>query len=217
MTHKLFRDPLYDYIYIEKKHSWLVDLINVPEVQRLRHISQLGMSHITYPGANHSRFSHSLGVLHLMQQCVSHLKQGYSTRFKQLDEEALLAAALLHDVGHAPFSHATEEIFGNHEERTLGILNRQTSDIYKVLHKQAKTLPGRVAALIAKRSTAPLWQEIAYFQSVRRGPLRLYKAGLFVFWSGVRELRLVQNFAHHGIEREEDQGQTGGNICHLAE
>jgi len=73
MAHKLFRDPLYAYIQIAKKHSWLLDLINAPDVQRLRHISQLGMSHITYPGSNHSRFSHSLGVLHLMQQCVSHL------------------------------------------------------------------------------------------------------------------------------------------------
>jgi len=159
MAHKLFRDPLYDYIQIDKKHSWLLDLIDAPEVQRLRHISQLGMSHITYPGSNHSRFSHSLGVLHLMQRCVSHLKREYSKSFKQPDEEALLAAALLHDVGHAPFSHATEGIFGNHEERTLGVVNRQTSKAYKVLHKRGKTLPEKVAALIAKRSTAPLWQK----------------------------------------------------------
>lgn len=159
MAHKLFRDPLYDYIQIEKKHSWLLDLIDAPEVQRLRHISQLGMSHITYPGSNHSRFSHSLGVLHLMQQCVSHLKQGYSRRFKQLDEEALLAAALLHDVGHAPFSHATECIFGNHEERALGILNGPFSAIHKVLREQDKALLSKVAALTAKRSTTPLWQK----------------------------------------------------------
>jgi len=70
-----------------------------------------------------------------------------------------LAAALLHDVGHAPFSHATECVFGNHEERALGILNGPTSAIHKVLREQDKTLPSKVAALIAKKPTAPEWQK----------------------------------------------------------
>ncbi len=60
MAQKLFRDPLYDYISIDRdKHSWLLDLVNCPELQRLRFISQLGLCQFTYPGSTHSRFSHS--------------------------------------------------------------------------------------------------------------------------------------------------------------
>ena len=159
MAHKLFRDPLYDYIQIDKGESWLLDLIDTPELQRLRYISQLGMSHVTYPGSTHSRFSHSLGVLHLMQQCISHLKQGYAEHFEQSEEESLLAAALLHDIGHSPFSHATEGIFGDHEERTLNIIKNPQSNIHKVLSGRNEDLVLKVAALISKRSTAPLWQK----------------------------------------------------------
>ncbi|MCH7559098.1 MAG: HD domain-containing protein [Planctomycetes bacterium] len=166
MAQKLFRDPLYDYIALDKKKdSWLLDLINCPEVQRLRYINQLGLSHFTYPGATHSRFSHSLGVLHLMQLCLSYLKPTYSkNHFKLLDEEALLAAALLHDIGHAPFSHATENIFGNHDERTVEIILNSDSEIHRALSKRAPSLPSKVAALIAKRlptgaKQPPLWQK----------------------------------------------------------
>jgi len=164
MAQKLFRAPLYDYIAIDKD-SWLLELINCPEVQRLRYISQLGLAHFTYPGSTHSRFSHSLGVLHLMQLCLSYLKHTYSkNHFKLLDEEALLAAALLHDIGHAPFSHATEGIFGNHEERTVEIILNPDSEVHRVLSKHAKSLPLKVAALIAKRlpmgaKQPPLWQK----------------------------------------------------------
>lgn len=67
MGQKLFRDPVYDYIGIDiDKYPWLLELINCPEVQRLRYINQLGLSYFTYPGSTHSRFSHSLGVLHLV-------------------------------------------------------------------------------------------------------------------------------------------------------
>ncbi len=116
MAQKLFRDPLYDYIAIDKD-SWLLKLLNCPEIQRLRYINQLGLSHFTYPGATHSRFSHSLGVLHIMQECLEYLDKDYKNYFNYGDEEALLAAALLHDIGHGPFSHATEDFFGNHDKR----------------------------------------------------------------------------------------------------
>ena len=164
MAQKLFRDPLYDYIAIDKD-SWLLKLLNCPEVQRLRYINQLGLSQFTYPGASHSRFSHSLGVLHLMQLCLSYLKQTYSeNHFKLLDEEALLSAALLHDIGHAPFSHATEGIFGNHDERTVEIIFNPDSEVHRALSERAKSLPSKVAALIAKRlptgaKQPPLWQK----------------------------------------------------------
>src|SRR6266705_2420474 len=74
MAAKIFRDPLYNYISIERDtDQWLLDLLDCPEVQRLRRIHVLGISHFTYPGADHSRLCHSLGVLHLMQHALSHM------------------------------------------------------------------------------------------------------------------------------------------------
>lgn len=160
MPQKLFRDPLYDYISLNKgSWSWLLKLLNTPEVQRLRYINQLGLSHLTYPGATHSRFSHSLGVLHLMHECISHLKASYRKEFKQLDEEALLAAALLHDIGHFPLSHVTEEVFGNHEERGISIVDDSDSEVNKILSKRGSSLPSKVIALLGKGSTGSLWQK----------------------------------------------------------
>ena len=160
---KLFRDPVYDYIQIDKQYSWLVDLINTPEVQRLRYISQLGLCNFTYPGATHSRFSHSLGVLHLMLLCINHLEKEYPDSFRRLEKEALLAAALLHDIGHSPLSHVTEGFFGDHEERTVDIILGANSNIHKVLRKRSKSLPAKTAALIAKRpingTKVHLWQK----------------------------------------------------------
>ena len=157
MAQKLFRDPLYDYIAIDKD-SWLLKLVNCPEVQRLRYINQLGLSHFAYPGSTHSRFSHSLGVLHLVQQGIAHLKREYPRQFKQQDEETLLAAALLHDIGHAPLSHGTESIFGDHSERALDIIVNSDSGVYKVLSKRNYNLPSKVSSLIAEKGDAPLWQ-----------------------------------------------------------
>lgn len=160
MAQKLLRDPLYDYIGIDlDEQAWLLELIDAPEHQRLRYISQLGLGQFTYPGATHSRFAHSLGVLHLMQECLVHLRQDYRGYFDQLDEEALLAAALLHDVGHAPFSHATEPVFGDHEARAAVMILNAESDVHKVLRRRDAHLPVKVAALLQKGSEAPLWQK----------------------------------------------------------
>ena len=116
MTAMIFRDPLYNYISIERDvDQWLLDLIDTPEVQRLRRIHQLGVSHFTYPGADHSRFSHCLGVLHLMQQALQRL--GTDDVQVRVGREPLLAAALLHDVGHGPFSHLFEPCLGIDHER----------------------------------------------------------------------------------------------------
>lgn len=160
MAQKLFRDPLYDYISIDRdKYGWLLDLVNCREVQRLRFISQLGLCQFTYPGSTHSRFSHSLGVMHLMSECLVHLEQSHRKSFRPLDREALLAASLLHDVGHGPFSHATERIFGDHEAKGVALIRDSSSEIHGVLSKHASDLPARVAALIEKKTDAPLWQK----------------------------------------------------------
>ncbi|MHC4500797.1 MAG: HD domain-containing protein [Planctomycetota bacterium] len=162
MPEKLFRDPLYDYIAIDKD-SWLLKLIACPEVQRLRYISQLGLSQFTYPGAIHSRFSHCLGALHLMKESIEYLQKDYANCFQTDQRDALLAATLLHDIGHGPFSHATESFFKDHERRGVSIIMDSDSSVHKELTKVDKELPAKVAALIAKKppkgvGQPTLWQ-----------------------------------------------------------
>lgn len=103
---KIFNDPIYGFITIP--NTLIYDLIQHPYFQRLRRISQMGMTYLVYPGAHHTRFHHALGCMHLMQKAVQTL------RFKDVEiskeeENALLIAILLHDIGHGPFSHAMEQ------------------------------------------------------------------------------------------------------------
>lgn len=102
---KIFNDPIYGFINIP--NTLIYDLIQHPYFQRLRRISQMGMTYLVYPGAHHTRFHHALGCLHIMQKAVQTLK------FKEVsiseeEENALYIAILLHDIGHGPFSHAME-------------------------------------------------------------------------------------------------------------
>ncbi|WP_298117217.1 HD domain-containing protein [Flavobacterium sp.] len=102
---KIFNDPIYGFITIP--NGLIYDLIQHPYFQRLRRISQMGLSYLVYPGAHHTRFHHALGCMHIMQKAVQTL------RFKGVlisdeEENALYIAILLHDIGHGPFSHAME-------------------------------------------------------------------------------------------------------------
>ena len=102
---KIFNDPIYGFITIP--NPLIFDLIAHPYFQRLRRISQMGLSYLVYPGAHHTRFHHALGCLHLMQKVVRILKfKGIS--ISNQEENALYIAILLHDIGHGPFSHAME-------------------------------------------------------------------------------------------------------------
>ena len=102
---KIFNDPIYGFITIN--HDIIFDLIEHPYFQRLRRIKQLGLTHLVYPGALHTRFHHALGTMHLMQQAIEVIR---SKGHKISDEEAegVSIAILLHDIGHGPFSHALE-------------------------------------------------------------------------------------------------------------
>lgn len=102
---KIFNDPIYGFIGIP--NALIFDLIAEPYFQRLRRISQMGLSYLVFPGAHHTRFHHALGSMHLTQQAIQVL------RFKGVEitkeeEDGLLCAILLHDIGHGPFSHAME-------------------------------------------------------------------------------------------------------------
>ena len=102
---KIFNDPIYGFIRIPS--TLIFKLIEDPYFQRLRRISQMGLSYMVYPGAHHTRFHHALGSMHLMQHAIQVLRfKGVAISEKE--EEGLLVAILLHDIGHGPFSHAME-------------------------------------------------------------------------------------------------------------
>jgi HD superfamily phosphohydrolase len=121
---KILNDPIYGFIQIP--NSLIFDIIEHPYFQRLRRISQMGFSNLVYPGANHTRFHHALGCIHLMQKAIRVL------RFKQIEitkeeEKALCIAILLHDIGHGAFSHALEHsiVHGiSHEEISLKFMKK---------------------------------------------------------------------------------------------
>ena len=116
---KIINDPIYGFITIDE--GIIKDLIDHKCFQRLRKISQLGLSHLVYPGAHHSRFHHAIGCLHLMNKAISQLrKKGHIITDKEA--EGLKIAILLHDIGHGPFSHALENTIIkelSHEEMSL--------------------------------------------------------------------------------------------------
>ncbi|MFN3968909.1 HD domain-containing protein [Flavobacterium sp.] len=121
---KIFNDPIYGFITIP--NTLVYDLIQHPYFQRLRRISQMGLSYLVYPGAHHTRFHHALGAMHMMQQAVEVLRfKGVSV--SKEEENALLIAILLHDIGHGPFSHAMEHSIVeevNHEAISLLFMNK---------------------------------------------------------------------------------------------
>jgi HD superfamily phosphohydrolase len=121
---KIFNDPIYGFITIP--NALIYDLIQHPYFQRLRRISQMGLSYLVYPGANHTRFHHALGCMHLMQKAVDVLRfKGVSV--SEEEENALYIAILLHDIGHGPFSHAMEKSIVedvHHEAISLLFMNQ---------------------------------------------------------------------------------------------
>ncbi len=102
---KIFNDPVYGFITIPGDLAF--DIIEHPCFQRLRRIKQLGLTHLVYPGALHTRFHHAIGAMHLMMQAINTLKSKGHNILPE-EEEAVLIAILLHDIGHGPFSHALE-------------------------------------------------------------------------------------------------------------
>ena len=121
---KILNDPIYGFIRIP--NSLIFDIIEHPSFQRLRRVSQMGFSNLVYPGANHTRFHHALGCLHLMQKTVNVLRvKGIS--ISEQEENALYIAILLHDIGHGAFSHALEHsiVTGiSHEEISLKYMHQ---------------------------------------------------------------------------------------------
>ncbi|MFU8807174.1 MAG: HD domain-containing protein, partial [Bradymonadaceae bacterium] len=145
MKPKLFRDPLHNIIAFDLADDTervLFELICTSTFQRLRRIRQLGFANLIYHGAEHSRFGHSLGVVHLARRMVDALGLDLSAD----DRQEVLCAALLHDIGHGPFSHAIEKVTGvAHEEFTAQAILHPGSDVHAVLARVDASLPQRVA------------------------------------------------------------------------
>ena len=120
---KIFNDPIYGFISIPSE--LIYDLVQHRYFQRLRRISQMGLSYLVYPGAHHTRFHHALGCMHLMQKAVETLRQK-GIKISSDEEQALYVAILLHDIGHGPFSHAMEHSIVNihHEDISILFMNK---------------------------------------------------------------------------------------------
>jgi hypothetical protein len=168
---KVFRDPVHRLIRVQPGHEYILDLIDTPEFQRLRRIRQLGVSWMTYPGAEHSRFSHSLGVFNFAQRIHSSLLSRYKDHsglrdYLNLHQRELFSAALLHDIGHGPFSHMIERAFrdtADHEAKTIELISSNESQVSQVLDAY-KINKKAVAEIIQKTSNDRLIVDIVSSQ-----------------------------------------------------
>lgn len=157
---KFFRDAVHGDIFIEEK---FVKIIDCPEFQRLRRIKQLSVANMVYPGAEHTRFAHSIGTFHLMSLLIEHFSKQFeemNIQINQNEKDIALTAALLHDIGHGPFSHAYEDIHPNkdrnikHVDWSIRIINespRLNSTLKEIFDAE---FPNKVANLIKDQRKA---------------------------------------------------------------
>lgn len=157
---KVFRDPVHNYIHVQ--HQVILDLINSKEVQRLRRIKQLGTSSFTFHGAEHSRFTHSLGVYEISRRICDIFSRNFSIEkigpsgWDDRERLVTLCAALLHDIGHGPYSHTFEHIFQtNHEAITVEIITSPETEVYQILNRVEEGFPEKVASVIKKTYPNP--------------------------------------------------------------
>lgn len=157
---KVFKDPVHRYIHVRDQVIW--DVIGAKEFQRLRRIKQLGTTYLVFHGAEHSRFNHSLGVYEIVRRIVDDSFEG-RPEWDPSERLVVLCAALLHDLGHGPFSHAFENVFGlDHEEFTKQILLGDT-EVNEVLKRVSPDFPQKVADVIGK--TYPNKQVVSLISS----------------------------------------------------
>lgn len=157
---RTYHDPLHGAITLnwnDPTERLLIRLIDTPAFQRLRRIRQLGPASLTFHGAEASRFTHSLGVMAIARRAFDRLV----THWPELQpyRVTVLCAALLHDVGHGPFSHTCEEIFGSHHEHWTRRILRESAPIYQLLHEADPGLIEQLEQVYDKQHPVPLvWQ-----------------------------------------------------------
>lgn len=148
MKEYVFRDPVHGDITVQD--PTILHLIAAPEFQRLRRIRQLGTSFISYPGAEHTRFAHSIGVYHLMQRVLAQLTAREPGLLDPETRALAMATALIHDIGHGPFSHLFEKLTGvRHEKWVVRILTDPAIEVNRVLRERNPDWPGQAAALVS--------------------------------------------------------------------
>ena len=153
LEEKVFRDPVYGYVHVYDQLIW--DLIQTKEVQRLRRIKQLGGTYMVFHTAEHSRFSHSLGVYEMARRIIRALMH-QETVLSEEERLLVLSAALLHDLGHGPFSHSFEAVFSvRHELFTERIIMEDT-EVNRVLEGYQKGFAKKVRDVINKTYPNPL-------------------------------------------------------------
>jgi len=149
VTWRNYRDPLHNIISLDEsapEDRLIVDLIDSAEFQRLRRIKQLGLAMFTYQGAEQSRFTHSLGVMHVMTRALDLL----GSKHRITDEARVVgrAGALLHDLGHGPLSHVVEKVFRfHHEDWTRRIISDEATEVNGILRNFDALLPEKLGSL----------------------------------------------------------------------
>jgi uncharacterized protein len=159
-TGRTYHDPLHGAIALDGSDSTealLIKLIDTPAFQRLRRVRQLGAASMTFHGAESSRFTHSLGVMAIARRAFDRLAQHYPEL--QPYRATVLCAALLHDIGHGPFSHTCEEVFGSHHERWTERIIRESAPVRDLLDQFDPDLIEQMVLVYHKRHPLPLvWQ-----------------------------------------------------------
>jgi HD superfamily phosphohydrolase len=154
MAIEIIRDPLWNNIRLD---SLSFELIDTPAFQRLRYVRQLGLAFLVYPGATHSRFEHALGAYHLARRTLTQFEELSDFDAIGRDECTLVrVAALLHDIGHYPFSHALEEIGAMHHEEVARSLITEGAVAELLRRELGPDSPARIMALIRGESASPL-------------------------------------------------------------
>lgn len=157
-SEKVLKDPVHDEIVVED--AWVWQLINTSAFQRLRRIRQLGTSYLTFHGAEHSRFTHSLGVYETMRRVLSYLQKEFGWPKEQREHKLALAAALLHDVGHGPFSHTFETVYPvHHEEWTRRILV-EDDEVATALSEVDLEFASDISSILAKEGRFPIIEQL---------------------------------------------------------
>jgi uncharacterized protein len=150
---EIIRDPIWNNIRVD---SLALELVDTPVFQRLRYVRQLGLAYLVYPGATHTRFEHALGAYHLCRIAIGLLRERGIADVPEEECTVTTIAALLHDVGHYPFSHALEEIGAtNHEEVATALVT--TGPVASILRARiGENAPERIIALIRGEADSPL-------------------------------------------------------------
>jgi len=148
---RTYLDPIHNDIVLDHRDPadrLIIDLIDTPEFQRLRRVHQLGVSFFTFQGAEGSRFTHSVGVMYVASKLIDMVEEKAPSILKY--RRLILASALLHDIGHGPYSHVTEKILGyDHEDWSCKIITGDTV-VNKVLRQHDPELPEQIAKVLKK-------------------------------------------------------------------